>query len=155
AEEEYGDVSPRARSMFDAFGRESILDLAGTRAGGRWPWLSIATGKWYSIAEEEVFLMEVEWKDIATEYKAAIPVRINELVGLISEPESSVQLTLPAPEGTEPPVITVTGAQYAEMSPTRQRRIRDLLLAETKLEVFRNRESLREFEDTYLELTGD
>jgi hypothetical protein len=155
AEEEYGDVTPRSRSMFDSFGRESVLDLAGTRAGGRWPWLSIATGKWYSTAEEEVFLMEVEWKDISIEFKAAIPVRINELVALISDPEASIQLTLPAPQGVQPPVITVTGEQYAGMGASRQRKIRDLLLAETKLEIFKDRGDLREFEDTYLELTGD
>lgn len=168
AEEEYGDVSKNAKRLFSKLTNyEPGTDVVKTSGTGRGPWQGPATNRWYNATDDEIFLVEAEWRDVTTEYRAAIPVRFDELAWLASDPMAQVQLApLQPAEGEEPetdpetgeplppePRI-VTGQEFMMMDDQARMEIEDEMLVETKLTTYKTRKELDEFSERYFDVLG-
>lgn len=154
AQEEYGDISPSAKRMFrklDAeFAAEYDYVKSNNHTPGRWSWDSVSSGKWYNRAEEEIFVVEVEWRDVKTEYKAAVPIRLEEFAALQSDP--MMQVDLGVDQAGQP--VMLSGDLYAQMDETQQDSIREMLLGETAIKVFPTIKELDAFAEQYRDTTG-
>lgn len=154
AKEEYGDISPAAKRMFrklDAeFAAEYDYVKSNNHTPGRWSWDSVSSGKWYNRAEEEIFVVEVEWRDVKTEYKAAIPIRLEEFAMLQSDPAAQVDIGVD-PDGQP---ITLGGEMYAQLPMDQQETVREMLLGETAIKVFETLKELDEFAVQFRDITG-
>ncbi len=171
AQEEYGDVSPKARKMFKALSQDIVDANESAKQNadhtpGRWSWDAVSGGRWYNRAEEELFVIETEWRDVKVEYKAAIPTNLELLVNLQSDPQSVVyfspdpatqELVFSADPPQDPNLIPVTqslmGSQYLELDLETQSQIRDQLLASTEIQIFETLKELDEFARYYFEVT--
>lgn len=158
-EEEFAEAISRNREIkrkLASLGADedefSYFQQAGSSSGGRWPWDTIAAGRWYNRADDEVFVIEAEWKDVVTDFRAAVPVRMWDWIDLHVNPEAMVEVedayAPPDPEtGEPPPPEQVAWSDFQAMDDSDRARIRDLLLAETEMKSY---SSLKELDNAVL-----
>lgn len=151
AEEEYGDVSPKARKMFKSLALDPDMDLMTKSSAGRWPWQSVSSGTWYNRAEDELFVTEVEWRDVKTIYRAAVPVAFDQFEQFVTQPGAE----LPMPPGEDGQPWSLTQDQYGGMAEEERAQFRSQLFEQTSLELFDDHATLDEFQSRYFEVTGE
>lgn len=167
AEGEYvfGDISPASKKFFrklkkdrDIFydtNKNTLVDTKKNTFGGL-SWSQIRNGKWYNLAEEEIFVIESEWIEPKTIWRAAVPVRFAELWSLyIGEaPSIPYETVVPNPEtGEEEPQQTeLTREQvWGEFGPNYD--LIKEILSETDIDIFEDKEELDLLIEQYEELT--
>lgn len=189
AEEEYGDVSPAAKKLFKKLqsNKKSLFDedvsQNADHVPGRWGWDSIAGGRWYNRAEEELFIVESEWRDVKIRYKAAVPTDLDAYAALNSDPSAVIyaQQDIASGEVTfmaQPPesaqqdpntgqmfvadpqtmspiamIVEVTGDTFAQMEEEQRNEIRDQLLASTEIKYYDDVAELDAFAQYYKDVT--
>lgn len=172
AEEEYGSLTPAARKYF-----KGLSDRVGSRfedsdraksTSGRLPWDQIANGQWWNRVDDELFLVEYEWRDVKFEFKVAVPRRLEELEFLSTDPYAEVMVAEVHPdyEGMEPeidpatgeemplPPWIVTGSDYAQMDDQDRAAVAMAILSDTVVKRMSSAE-LKELSERYFEATGD
>lgn len=158
AELEFSDLSVGSRRLFSRLAGAKDSEETTKSHGGK-TWASVVAGNWYSRADDELFIVEAEWRDVIQERKAAIPVRFDELVMLATDPNTKVVLAEQDPFGTIDPVTgqpvpwVITGAEYQSLDEEDAQLVQDILLEETKLKVMTPAE-IKDFSDAYLDIVG-
>jgi hypothetical protein len=174
AEEAYGELSPSSRKFFkNLFRDDAEFDPKAIHGGARWPWEAVAAGRWYNRADAEVFVIETEYLAIKEQYKAAIPVFLQDYADLIANPESQIAILQDPESGEIQQVLTMaqleelgeqvaqmplqplTGQDFAAMDEETQAQIRQMMLMETQMEVFETRKELNAFGDQYFDIVGE
>lgn len=161
----FGDISPaskkffkklrKQKDIFDDTNKNTLVEAKKNTFGGL-SWSQIRGGKWFNLAEEEVFVVESEWIEPKTIWRAAIPVRFAELWSLyITEvPSIPYETMIPNPETgvEEPQTIEITREQiWGEFGPNYEF-IKELL-AETEIQIFEDKKELDLFMEQYEEIT--
>jgi hypothetical protein len=155
AEEEYGSLSRETKRFFRALSnRDDDLAMGRSIAGG-WSWGAVAAGRWYNVSESQVFLVEAEWRDVAVEYKAAIPRRFDEWEAFISG--VTEEITIPELDSAGQAVgeVPIAREEFLVLDDELQRRVEDAVLFDTQVTVFDSHSELDAFSDRYSDIVGE
>lgn len=161
AEALFGDINKGTKRYFKDLSKKRDIwkqnqrvnnTLVTTRtASYGFLWGDIANGNWINEAEDSVFVVEAEWIDYETSYRAAIPVRYEEVRAFLAGELPAIQYGVNEATG-EPSQLDM--ATYQQLSPTEQDNFIYELLAETTLIVFDDKKQLDYFISEFKSVTG-
>jgi hypothetical protein len=174
AEHAYSALGARQKRFFSKLDNydEDLERSRASSTGSAWAWESVANGRWYNKAEEEVFIVEAEWVTVRDQYRAAVPTQLLDYAELIASPEFQVFILVDQETGElvdalghsmleelgeqaqALPLQPITGADFANLEPPMQEQIRDLMLAATENEIFETRKELQAWMDQYFDITS-
>ena len=175
AEEEYADVSKQSKQLFTKLkgtlkggqGQpwELNLEESGGGAAGRWPWASLSSGKWYNRTDDEVFMVEYEWREVTTHYKIAKPVLLDFYTSWIAgevpvyfDPMSQMATPQPPmPDPNDPEAQPPQGIMAADLASDVNGliNIRDQLLSQTDAVVVDKFSEVTAYQQEYEARTGE
>lgn len=145
AEQEFGSSGPEARKHFERL-RLADTDtnpIPSSGGGGQRGWGAARAGSWYASAEDEIFLVEAEWRDIQVQYRAAVPRLWAEVESLLTDPD----FEMPLPDGS-----ALSGEAVAALDSQARDELLEGLLAETQIQVFETFQDLEDFRERYFDL---
>lgn len=158
-ESEFGDMDKHARKMFkaitggagmhiepDPYNRPGGLVGAGT-------WGQILSNKWVSSSRKEVFVVETEWEEVESFYKAAIPVRWGDWANLVSNTDAQIELS--PPDEQNPEGMVLTSQQYGQLPPENQKALQNHILSQTEIQHFDTMRDLEPFMEQFEGIVGE
>lgn len=160
AEARYGDGSRSAKFFFNkltsktgAFADTGTSAMSGKRSSGfgGFGWSDVRAGRWITLAQEEVFVVEAEWIEPQTIWKAAIPVRLYEWASFAKQEIPEMVIGVDEETGEEQ---KLTQQDYLQMDPAQRQSAREVIFAETEMQRFESKKELQDFMDVYFELTN-
>lgn len=150
AKARWSHLSRKAASMFKQIDNtvavaatnsfpDTTTEIRNTASASVFGWGSLQNGSWINTAEREVFVLEAEWLEPQTVFKAAIPARFNEWEQFVNT-RTQIQID-------EENVLSYQ--EYAALPLEHQVQIQNMILLETVVVTEDSMDAINEFADRY------
>lgn len=160
AEYMFGDISRKTKQTFakinrekDIFGRDAAYKgYEKKHATATLSWDSARKGIWYSVAEDEVWVVEAEWKETRIVWRAAVPTRFEEVWSLYTGEAPSIPYQVEGEDGQPQESELAQEQVFGDMA--EEGKLQELLY-ESEIYIFEDKEEFDMFRERYEELTGE
>lgn len=156
ARDAFGDSGKMARGLFKKYDHSDMFSLdkdpysGPSPSAGRWGWADIAAGAWYMRAEQELFIMEYEWKESKKVWKVSYPSRLDEASGFVSGGIEEVDIGRQDEQGQPQPF---TQQEWFQLDENEQANLIGFLLSSRELMVVEDKQELEAISQAYEMLT--
>ena len=127
---------------------DTSIPMGNTSSMTGWGWGSVRQGQWVNTATKEAFVVEAEWKEIETYYRAAIPTRFGDWVSFAVGDAPFMIPGQPDQYGT-PTEIPITLEQYQQLPPEQQESLRLQVMSETEIARYESKKELEQVAEVY------
>jgi len=157
AKELFGTVSKEAKALFrkleseNMFSRDKDPYVGPNVSGGRWGWSDVASGQWFLRQEQELFIVEYEWKESKRVWKASVPVRMDEAAAFVSGEIDAIDIGQTDEQGQP---IPLTHQEYLQLDEQAQMNLVGLLMSQRQVVVLQSKDELEAIALQYEGLTN-
>lgn len=145
-------MTGKNKDFFRNLQEESGRHVNSNSMASRWSWGGITAGRWVNRSEKEMFIVEAEWRDVKTQYKIAVPIRMQEFAMLQSDPMYQMEMG-EDPETGQPTMFS--GQQFMQLTPEDQEGLRMQMMMDTEMQIIEKKEELVSIIEAHVDIFGE